>query len=366
MDIHHPVGEWALDPQGVHLNHGSYGGITRAMFARAAELHARLEAAPMKFFVLDWQGLIDEARAAVAEFVHAPVADTVFVPSATTGVAIAIHSCEVGPGDDIVTTDHSYRAVKNQLLRRGGNVITVPLALPFEPDAFVASILAAITPRTRLVVLDHVTSATAIVFPLERIVPQLVARGIQVVIDGAHAPGQIELDVGKLGATFYTGNHHKWLCAPKASGFLVGKTARPIVTSHGASPEYGPANRLHAELDWSGTYDPTSQLCAPLFTQQTREVRERNHALALAFADAIGGRRLAPDSSLGAMVAMPLKLRPGVDPLAIREQLLRDNWEVMLVDWRGQQLLRVSTHLYNSLEDAPRLLAKLHQLGVSL
>ncbi|MFT3699519.1 MAG: aminotransferase class V-fold PLP-dependent enzyme [Kofleriaceae bacterium] len=364
MDIHHPVGDWALSPDVVHLNHGSYGGCTREMLAYADRIRTRLEAAPMKFFVLEWQGLIDEARAAVAGFVNAPVDHTVFVPNATTGVAIAIHSCGIHPGDEVVTTNHCYRAVKNQLIRTGAHVRVVDIPLPFEPDAFAPAILAAITPATKLVVLDHITSPTALVFPIERVIPALVDRGIQVVIDGAHAPGQIDLDLTKLGATFYAGNHHKWLCAPKASGFLVGAGAKPLVTSHGASPEYGPPNRLHAELDWQGTHDPTSQLCAPLFTQQTREVRQRNHALAIAFAEALGGTPIAPATSLGTMVAMPVRLQG--DPVAMRDRLVADNFEVMIVPWPGQPLLRVSTHLYNSLTDVPRLAAKLTQLGLSL
>jgi len=114
-----------------------------------------------------------------------------------------------------------------------------------------ARIIAAVTPRTRLVVVDHITSPTALVLPLERIVPALVARGIHVLVDGAHAPGHIALDIAALGATWYAGNNHKWLCAPKSSGFLYAATPpRPLVTSHGASAEYGPPNRLHAELDW--------------------------------------------------------------------------------------------------------------------
>jgi isopenicillin-N epimerase len=256
----------------------------------------------------------------------------------------------------------------------------VPVALPFDPDAFVAAVAAAVTPRTRLAVLDHVTSPTALVLPLERIVPALAARGIQVVIDGAHAPGQIALDITALGATYYAGNNHKWLCAPKSTGFLVaGGPARPVVTSHGASPEYGPPNRLHAELDWAGTHDPTPHLCVPTAlaalaaVAEPAAIRARNHALVLALRDRVidglgGGaaHRLAPDDALGTMAAVPIRLPAGTPPLAVTQRLLRDGWELPIVDWSGGPLVRISAHLYNHLGQAEPLVAKLRELGIAL
>jgi isopenicillin-N epimerase len=333
----------------------------------------------MRFYVLEWQDLIDRARESLAAFVGAPADRLVFVPNATHGVAIAIASCQIEPGDEIVTTNHTYRAVRNQLARlaaaRGARVTTVPIALPFDPDAWVAAIEVAVTQRTRLVVLDHVTSPTALIFPLERIVPALVARGIQVVIDGAHAPGQIALDITALGATYYAGNNHKWLCAPKATGFLVARgAATPIVTSHGASPEYGPPNRLHAELDWSGTADPTAHLCVPAAIAAVADwpaTRARNHALVLALRDrviaALGGderHHLAPATSLGCMAAIPVRIAGA--PLDLTKRLLRDNVELPIVDWPGQPFVRISAHLYNDERDADALIAKLKAHGISL
>jgi isopenicillin-N epimerase len=373
------VDGWALSPEVLHVNHGSYGGCQTSVIAEARRLRTELEAAPMKFFGLAWQGLIDRARETLAAFVGAPAERLVFVPNATHGVAIAIASCRVDAGDEIVTTNHTYRAVRNQLARlaaaRGARVHTVPIALPFDPDAWVAALEATITPRTRLVVLDHVTSPTGLIFPLERIVPALVARGIQVVIDGAHAPGQIALDIAALGATYYAGNNHKWLCAPKATGFLVAHgPATPLVTSHGASPEYGPANRLHAELDWAGTGDPTPHLCVPAALAAVADwpaTRARNHALVLALRDrviaALGGderHHLAPATSLGCMAAIPVRIS-GV-PLELTQRLLRDNVELPIVDWPAQPLVRISAHLYNDERDADPVIAKLKELGITL
>jgi len=373
------VEHWALSPEVLHLNHGSYGGCQARVIAEATRLRRELEAAPMKFFGLAWQGLLDHARETLAAFVGAPAERLVFVPNATHGVAIAIASCRVDAGDEILTTNHTYRAVRNQLARlaeaRGARVHTLAIPLPFDPDAMVAAIEAAVTPRTRLVVLDHVTSPTALIFPLERIVPGLVARGIQVVIDGAHAPGQIELDISALGPTYYAGNNHKWLCAPKATGFLVAHgPALPLVTSHGASPDYGPANRLHAELDWAGTADPTAHLCVPAAIAAVADwpaTRARNHALVLALRDrviaALGGderHHLAPAAQLGCMAAIPV--RGPESPFDLTQRLLREDVELPIVDWPGQPLVRISAHLYNDERDAEPLIAKLKQLGISL
>ena len=387
MDLDSPwlaLDRWALTAEVVHLNHGSYGGCPRRVTEAAAALRNRIEAAPMRFYGLDWQPLLDDARTALAAYIGADADHLVFTTNATTGVAIALASCELEAGDEIVTTDHTYRAVRNQLDRlaalRGARLVTVPVALPFDPDALVAALAAAITPRTRLAVLDHVTSPTALILPLERIVPDLVARGIQVVIDGAHAAGQIALDIAALGATYYAGNNHKWLCAPKSTGFLVAAgPARPLVTSHGASAAYGPANRLHAELDWSGTHDPAPHLAVPealaalAAIAEPAAIRARNHALVVELRDrvidALGGgtaHRLAPDSSLGAMAAIPIRLPPNITPLAQTQALLRDGWELPIVDWPGGPLLRLSTHLYNHAGQAEPVVAKLRALGIAL
>ncbi len=385
------LADWALDPAVVHLNHGSYGGCPRAVLDAAAGLRARLEANPMRFLVLEWQAELDRARTALAAFVRAPDDRLAFVPNATTGIAIALASARVGPGDELLTTDHAYRACKNQLARlataRGARVVVVPITLPYDPDALVAGIAGALTARTKLALLDHVTSPTALRVPLERIVPLLAARGVQIAIDGAHAPGQLDLDIGSLlaaGVTWYAGNNHKWLCAPKGTGFLV--VARdapelvPVVTSHGASPEYGPPNRLHAELDWMGTYDPTPHLAVPAAIAEVARlgggwpaVLARNHALAIELRARLvahlGGdtrHLIAPNEALGAMAAVPIELPPNTAPLQLEHGLLRDGWEVPIVDFASGPLVRVSAHLYNEGDQADRLAAKLRALGVAL
>jgi isopenicillin-N epimerase len=379
-----PIERWALDPAVVHLNHGSYGGCLRSVTAAAAAWRDRLEAAPMRFMVLDWQGALDAARAALAAFVRAPADRLVFVPSSTTGVAIALNSVELSAGDDIVTIDQAYRACMNQLRRlaaaRGATITAVPVPMPFDPGALVDAVARAITPRTRLALFDHITSPTALCLPIEALVGLARARGIPVVVDGAHAPGQVPLDVTAIGATWYVGNCHKWLCAPKGSGFLVTAEhapARPVVTSHGASAEYGPANRLHAELDWSGTHDPSVHLAVPAAIEAVAAegggwpaIYQRNHALVCELhrrlTDGLRSPPLAPDGALGCMAAMPIVLPPGLAPGALQDQLLRDGWEIPIVEFPRGTLIRVSAHLYNHAGEADLLAAKLHALGVRI
>nr|HEX4316611.1 aminotransferase class V-fold PLP-dependent enzyme [Kofleriaceae bacterium] len=383
--------DWALDPAIVHLNHGSYGGCPRAVVAAAAATRARVEAAPMTYYGLHWQRELDAARARAAAFVGADPARFAFVPGATAGVAVALAAAAhaLAAGDELLTTSHAYRACKNQLARiadaRGARLVVVPIALPFDPDALVDALLAAVTPRTRVALLDHVTSPTALVLPVDRLVPALAARGVATVVDGAHAPGQLELAVDALGAGWYIGNHHKWLCAPKATGFLVtaaSEAARtlPVVTSHGASADYGPPNRYHAELDWAGTHDPAAHLAVPVAIDEVARlgggwpaIRARNHALAVAMRDQLAAalaapghrpRALAPDAAIGAMAAVPIALPAGTPALALQLALLAAGWEVPIVDVPDGTFVRVSAHLYNELSQLDALARELHARGV--
>ncbi|MBX3159642.1 MAG: aminotransferase class V-fold PLP-dependent enzyme [Deltaproteobacteria bacterium] len=387
-----PISRWALDPGVVHLNHGSFGGCLRATLAAAAAIRDRVEGSPMRYFVTRWQAELDEARTAAAAFVGADPARTAFVANATTGVALALASCAeaIGAGDELVTTDHAYRACRNQLDRLaaacGAGVVVVRVPEPFDADALVAAFARALGPRTRLALVDHITSPTALILPLERMLDELAARGIPCIVDGAHAPGQIALDVAALaarGATYYAGNFHKWVCAPKSSGFLAvaaGAAWRPLVTSHGASADYGPPNRLHAELDWGGTHDPAPHLAVPAAIADVAEevgggwpeVRARNHALALGLrarlADALGGTppALPPAAAIGAMATVPIALPPGLAPAALQLQLLERGWEVPVVEHGARLFVRVSAHLYNGAADADAFARELHAHRVTL
>lgn len=373
-----------LDPDVIHLNHGSFGACPRAVLDAQSIWRARIEAATMRFFVVEWQDAIDAARARLADFVGADPRGLVFVPNATTGVATALDAL-VPPGADLVTTDHAYAACRNGLDRvaaaRGARVVTAHVDFPARPGQAVEAILAAVTPATRVVLVDHITSPTALVIDVEAIIHELATRGIHVIVDGAHVPGQLALDLGALaGVAAYAGNLHKWACAPKGAGFLhvrddLRDAVRPLVTSHGAAVP--PPDRFLAEHDWTGTHDPTAYLSVPAALDEIARlgggwpaVRARNHALAIEMRDvvaaALGGAPAAPDALIGTMASLPVALPAGTTPRGFERGLLLTGWEVWVGEWPrlGAVYLRLSAHLYNTIDDAIRLAAHLRGLGV--
>jgi isopenicillin-N epimerase len=251
---------WPLDPAVDYLNHGSFGACPRAILERQSELRLRLEHEPVDFLVRALPSLLAEARVALAGFVGADGDDLAFVPNATAGVNAVVRSLAFSPGEELLTTDHAYAACKKTLdyvaSRTGARVVVarVPFPLGGEDDV-IEPVLAAVTPRTRLAMLDHVTSPTALVFPIERLVAGLSARGVDTLVDGAHALGMIPLDLARLGAAYYTANAHKWLCAPKGAAFLHVRKDRqkglhPVAISHGYA---GGEARFKDEFDWTGT-----------------------------------------------------------------------------------------------------------------
>ncbi len=261
---------WTLDPAVAYLNHGSFGACPTAILEKQSELRARMEREPVDFLVRDAPRLLAEARGALGTFVGADPSDLAFVPNATAGINAVVRSLSFSPGDEILTTNHAYGACRKTLdyvaSRTGARVVAadVPFPLGGEEDV-VGPVLAAVTARTRLAVLDHVTSPTALVFPIERLVAELSARGVDTLVDGAHALGMVPLDLTRLGAAAYTANAHKWLCAPKSVAFLHVRRDRqrdihPVSISHGYA---GGEARFRDEFDWTGTIDPTAALTYP-------------------------------------------------------------------------------------------------------
>lgn len=387
---------WRLDPEVTFLNHGSFGACPAVVLDAQAQWRARMEREPVLFLHRQIEDLLDAARARLAAFVGAAADDLAFVANATTGVNTVLRSLEFGAGDELVTTDHEYNACKNALdlvaSKAGAHVRVVQVPFPVrDAQVIVDAVVGAITPRTRLLLIDHVTSPTGLVQPIEPIIRAYRARGVEVLVDGAHAPGMLALDLDALGATYYTGNCHKWICAPKGAAFLwvarpQQKKIRPLVISHGANSTRTDRSRFRLEFDFTGTLDYTPFLCVPdaidamgrLFAGGWAELRQRNHALVLAGRDILS-RVLrvpapAPDAMLGSLAALPLPdATPpapppplGLDPLhaALFE---RHRIEVPVPFWPQwpARLLRISAQAYNDRTQYERLAAALVELGVA-
>ena len=377
---------WTLDPRIDFLNHGSFGACPKPVLEAQTELRARMERQPLQFLARDLEGLLDEARGDLARFIGADPDDLAFVPNATSGVNTVIRSLELEPGDELLTTDHAYNACRNALRwqeRRGAKVVVAAVPWPIAgPSQVVDAVLGAVTARTRLALLDHVTSPTGIIFPVEEIVGRLQERGIDSLIDGAHAPGMMPLDLRGIGAAYFTGNCHKWLCAPKGAAFLYVRRdrqqrIRPLTISHGANAARTERSRFRLEFDWTGTDDPTPFLCIPhalrflgsLVPGGWPDLIERNHALAVRgrklLCEALRVEAPAPEEMLGSLASVPLPDAKGEMPLARgvfwhplqRALLERHDIEVPVMPFPAlpRQLIRISAQAYNSEDQFARL-----------
>ena len=379
---------WALDPTITFLNHGSFGACPHAVLEAQHQWRSRMEAEPVRFFTRDLEAFLDEARTAVAAFVGAEPESLAFVPNATAGVNAVLRSLRFDPGDEILVTDHAYNACRNAVEfvaeRAGARVVVARVPFPLRaPDDVVAAVLAAVGSRTRLALLDHVTSPTGIIFPIAALVAALAARGVDVLVDGAHAPGMLPLDVRAIGAAYYVGNCHKWLCSPKGAGFLAVRAdrrdrIRPVSISHGANSPRTDRSRFLLEFDWTGSDDPTPYLCVPaaircvgaLVPGGWPEVMARNRALVLdaqaTLARALGVDVPVPREMIGALATLPLPpLPPGVVADTLQDRLLeRHRIEVPVFPWptSGDRVVRVSAQLYNTAGDYARLVDALQNL----
>jgi isopenicillin-N epimerase len=377
---------WTLDPAIVFLNHGSFGACPRAVLEAQSELRARLERQPVQFF-RDLEGLLDEARAALGAFVGADPDDLAFVPNATTGVNTVLRSLELSEGDELLTTDHEYNSSRNALRwhePKGVKVVVARVPWPIlGPWQIIESITNAVTPRTKLLLIDHVTSPTGLVFPVGELVKRMQERGIDTLIDGAHAPGMLPLDLRAIGAAYYTGNCHKWICAPKGAAFLHVRrdkqaAVKPIAHGHGLNSVRTDRSPFRLQMDWIGTDDPTAFLSVPvalnflgsLLPGGWPELMERNHALALKgrtlLCEALRVEPPAPEFMLGSLAAVPLpgyrgeepaKDGPWWDPLQ-KQLLLKHRIEVPVMFF-PHPLVRISAQIYNSEDQYQRLAAAL-------
>jgi isopenicillin-N epimerase len=385
---------WRLDPAVTFLNHGSYGACPEPVLAVQQTLRDRLEREPVRFLSGDLPGLLDEARTAVGRFLGADPEGLAFVSNATTGCNAVLQSLRFAPGDELLTDDHEYNATINAMravaARDGARVVVAPVPFPIAgPEVVLDAVLGAVTDRTRLVVVSHVTSPSALIFPVAELVAELDGRGIDTLVDAAHAPGMLAVDVGALGAAYWTGNGHKWLCGPKGSAVLWVRADRrglihPLVVSHGANAPLAGRTRFRHEFDWVGTSDPTGFLTLPAAIDWMAmqapggwpAIMASNHALALDARDrlsaALGIEPPAPDSMLGSMATLPLDWLPAEDDAAAafgRRLEAEERIQVPVGVWpvpagrtdgvRPTVAVRVSAQRYNEPADYDRLAAAL-------
>ena len=380
---------WVLDPSVTFLNHGSFGACPLDVLQAQRALQERMERQPVRFLSRELEELLDAARAALGAFLKADPDDLAFVPNTTSGVNTVLRSLAFAPGDELIVTDHAYNACRNALDYVAGQtgarvvVATVPFPIP-AAEVVTAAIVGAVSARTRVALVDHVTSPTGLVFPLAAIVRALAERGVDTLVDGAHAPGMVRVDLESLEAAYYTGNAHKWLCAPKGSAFLWVRRDRqdgvhPLTISHGFNSRRDDRSRFRIEFDWTGTSDPTPFLTIPAALRSIEArlqggwpaVMERNRALALEarrmLCAALEVARPSPDDMIGALAAVPLpdattweSGRRSDDHL---QQALRDRFgiEVPVPLWPAppRRLVRVSAQLYNRADQYAELAAAL-------
>ena len=367
---------WTLDPAVTYLNHGSFGACPAAVLTAQEALRRELEREPVDFLVATLPQRLGTARQSLAEFVGADPQDLAFVPNATTGVNAVLRSLPLHSGDELLVTNHTYAACRKTVdfvaAASGARVIEAQLPFPLQAaDELVNAVLSCVSKRTRLALLDHITSPTALVMPLARLVRELSARGVETLVDGAHAPGMVPLALTDLGAAYYTGNCHKWLCAPKGAAFLhVRRDRQPGL--HPTTISHGYTQGFQAEFDWIGTLDPTAWLCIPealrfiggLVYGGWPEVMARNYTLTVA------ARKLllaslelpapCPEALLGSMASLPLPPAAPGSPAARLDSPGLHDWfrERGVETWlypHPVPLLRISAQLYNDMSQYQRL-----------
>jgi isopenicillin-N epimerase len=367
---------WGLDPSVTYLNHGSFGACPSAVLAAQAALRLEMEREPVDFLTATLPGRLDVAREALSAFLGAEPADLVFVPNATAGVNAVLRSLILESGDELLLTNHTYAACRKTVEfvaeRTGARVVVANLPFPCRhEEEIIAAVLGCASPRTRLALLDHVTSPTALILPVARLVDDLRARGIDVLVDGAHAPGMVPLGLSALGAAYYTGNAHKWLCAPKGAAFLHVRRDRQALL-HPNAISHGYTAGFHAEFDWTGTCDPTPWLCIPeslrfiggLLPGGWPQVMAANRDLALRARNLLlecsGADVPCPEAMVGSMASIPLP-QPAIGSPAHRldcqglHAWFRERGVETWLYPHPVPLLRISAQLYNHLDQFKQL-----------
>ncbi len=368
---------WMLDPKSIYLNHGTVGAPPKRVLAKQQQIRDEIEQHPALFMFRKLghhAGLKENAKfylrdaaTLMADFMGARGEDLVFVDNATTGCNAVLRSLTFKPGDTVLTTDIAYGAItlaaKYVTRRVGATVKEAVTPYPATPDEMADAIIDSIDDTTRLLIIDHITAETSFILPVAKIAKRAHAKGVKVLVDGAHTPGSIALDIPSLDVDWYTGNFHKWAWAPRSSAFLWAspenqQDLHPVVISWGLDKGFT------TEFDWVGTRDVSPFLAAPEGVAFMSElgldaVRSYNHKLAWEGAhmicDRIGTTFEIDEAMVGCMATFPLPEQFGStkeEAFRLRDALLfEDNIEVQLHNWRGRLWIRVSAQIYNDMDD---------------
>jgi isopenicillin-N epimerase len=383
--------EFLLDPGLIFLNHGSFGACPKSVMQVYQEWQLRLEANPVEFLGRRSAALLLEARTALGSFLGACADDLAFMPNATTAFNVVARSLPLQAGDEVLSTDHEYGACENAwefaTSRAGAKLVRTSIPLPFRSAECIERIWAQVTPRTRIISVSHMTSTTALILPVAELCRRARAAGILTLVDGAHAPGQIPVDLETLGADFYVGNCHKWMCAPKGSGFLyVRREYHELVHAPVISWGYSGAVTGYAEftafigktlleqrMQWQGTRDLAAYLSVPAaiaflashdWDRERLRCHERALDLSLRIGQLVGLERLCGPGDFGQMVAVPV---PPLEPRALQKRLFEDyRIEVPITVHGDQMFVRVSVQSYNTESELAALetaLAAIYSVG---
>lgn len=383
---------WSIDPALTFLNHGSYGAVPNAVMKVQSDLRARMERDAVRFYKADLEGLMDGMRAAVSRFVNCPPETIAPMVNATVAIATVLTNIDWRPGDEVLVTDHEYMSGVNELerivTRRGVRVVKASVPFPARSeDEVVRSLERAITPRTRFMMISWITSATSLIFPIKRIIDLAKSRGIEILVDGTHAPGQIPVDLSALDPDYFVGSFHKWVSAPKGTGFLyvptrrqtMGSGFRPVCLSSRAHKVRPERPLFLRDFDYMGTDDYTAILSVPsaiefmgsLLPGGWDALMRSNHDLVMKgqaiVCEALGMKPTAPESMTGTMATIilpdpPATARPTKYDDALQDALL-DNHGCVVPIWQFQiagrpapsRVLRISAQVYNTLEEYHKL-----------
>lgn len=376
--------QFLLDPTIIYLNHGSFGATPRPVFESYQRWQRELELQPTEFLGRRAPSLLRDSREVLAQYLSTAADNLAYVTNATTGLNAVARALKLGPGDEVLATDHEYGALDRTWRflagKQGFQYINQPISVPLtKREAFVEAFWQGVTASTRVIFLSHITSPTALIFPVEEICRRAREQGILTVIDGAHVPGQIPLNLDTLGADFYSGNLHKWLCAPKGAAFLYARPEHhiwiePLVVSWGYESDMPSSSRLVDYVEWQGTRDIAAFLAVPdaIRYQQENgwdEVRAACHTMAEAalreMSKCAGLPPLSPVSGewFGQMVSAPIPFQR--DPKALQARIYaEDRIEVPVLHWNGHTLVRFSFQAYNTPEHATALIEAVERLAI--